>query len=401
LSRYPDVDFLDVDSLLSDEDRLVRDTVRSFVEERVRPVIVECHRESRFPLEMVAEMAKLNLFGANFTDYGLPGLNSTAYGLIMQELERGDSAIRSFVSVQSALVMYPIYTFGSRRQKDHWLPALASGEAIGCFGLTEPNFGSNPGAMLTTARQDNDSWVLNGAKQWITNGSLADVAVIWARTDQGIRGFLVEKGTPGFTAHDQHGKFSLRASVTSELGLVDCRIPADHLLPETEGVKSALMCLNQARYGIAWGALGAAMDCYQTALDYAKERVQFGGRPIAAHQLVQEKLVWMISEITKGQLLARRLAHLKDSGKLRHYQVSLVKRNNVWVARECARRAREILGANGIVDDYPVIRHMMNMESVFTYEGTHDIHGLIIGEAITGIPAYNPPAQADDSEPKR
>lgn len=397
MSRYPDVDFLDVDSLLSDEDRLIRDTVRAFVEERVRPVIAECHRESRFPLELVAEMAKLNLFGASFTDYGLPGLNSTAYGLTMQELERGDSAIRSFVSVQSALVMYPIHTFGSRRQKDRWIPALASGEVIGCFGLTEPNFGSNPGAMLTTARRDGDGWVLNGTKQWITNGSLADVAVIWARTDQGIRGFLVEKDTPGFTAHDQHGKFSLRASVTSELGLVDCRIPADHLLPETEGVKSALMCLNQARYGIAWGALGAAIDCYQTALDYAKERIQFGGRPIAAHQLVQEKLVWMISEITKGQLLAHRLAQLKDSGNLRHYHVSLAKRNNVWVARECARRAREILGANGIVDDLPVIRHMMNMESVFTYEGTHDIHGLIIGEAITGIPSYNPPAEANNT----
>ena len=393
MSRFPGVDFLDFESLLSDEERLARDTVRGFVEDRVKPIIEDCHREARFPVELVPEIGALNLFGASFDDYGLPGLKGVAYGLVMQELERGDSGLRSCVSVQSGLVMYPIYTFGSQQQRDRWIPLLASGEAIGCFGLTEPDYGSNPSDMRTTARQDGDGWVLNGAKQWITNGSLADVAVVWARTEEGIRGFLVEKGTPGFTARDQHGKFSLRASVTSELGFLDCRIPAESLLPETEGVKSALMCLNQARYGIAWGALGAAMECYYTALEYTKQRVQFGGRPLASHQLVQEKLVWMVSEITKGQFIAYQAARLKDLGRLKHYHVSLAKRNNVWVARECARLARELLGANGIVDDYPVIRHMLNLESVYTYEGTHDIHGLVIGEAITGIPSYNPPIE--------
>ena len=394
MSRFSGVDFLDFDSLLSDDERLVRDTVRDFVEERVKPIIEECHRESRFPVELIPEIGALNLFGASIDDYGLPGLKGVAYGLIMQELERGDSGLRSCVSVQSGLVMYPIYTFGSQEQRDRWIPSLASGEAIGCFGLTEPDYGSNPSGMRTTARRDGDSWVLNGAKQWITNGSLADVAVVWARTEEGIRGFLVEKGTPGFTTRDQHGKFSLRASVTSELGFLDCRIPADSLLPDTEGVRNALMCLNQARYGIAWGALGAAMECYTTALEYTKSRVQFGGRPLASHQLVQEKLVWMVSEITKGQLLAHQAARLKDQGKLRHYHVSLAQRNNVWLARECARLAREMLGANGIVDDYPVIRHMLNLESVYTYEGTHDIHGLVIGERITGIPSYNPPIES-------
>ncbi|MGB5162288.1 MAG: acyl-CoA dehydrogenase family protein [Thermoanaerobaculia bacterium] len=393
MSRFPGVDFLDFESLLSDEERLARDTVRGFVEDRVKPIIEDCHREARFPVELVPEIGALNLFGASFDDYGLPGLKGVAYGLVMQELERGDSGLRSCVSVQSGLVMYPIYTFGSQQQRDRWIPLLASGEAIGCFGLTEPDYGSNPSDMRTTARQDGDGWVLNGAKQWITNGSLADVAVVWARTEEGIRGFLVEKGTPGFTARDQHGKFSLRASVTSELGFLDCRIPAENLLPETEGVKNALMCLNQARYGIAWGALGAAMECYYTALEYTKQRVQFGGRPLASHQLVQEKLVWMVSEITKGQFIAYQAARLKDLGRLKHYHVSLAKRNNVWVARECARLARELLGANGIVDDYPVIRHMLNLESVYTYEGTHDIHGLVIGEAITGIPSYNPPIE--------
>ncbi len=395
MKRFPGVDFLDFDSLLSDEERMVRDTVRAFVDERVKPIIEECHREGRTPLELVPEMGRMNLFGATLGDYGLPGLNNVAYGLIMQELERGDSGLRSFVSVQSALVMYPIHAFGSEEQKDRWLPKLADGSAIGCFGLTEPDFGSNPGGMRTTARRDGDSWVLDGSKQWITNGTLADVAVVWARTEDGVRGFLVEKGTPGFTSSDQHGKFSLRASTTSELGFQDCRIPRANLLPKTEGLKNALMCLNQARYGIAWGGLGAAMECYHTALTYAKERIQFGGQPIACHQLVQEKLVWMLAEITKGQLLALQLGRLKDAGKLRHHQVSLAKRNNVWVARESARLARDILGANGIVDDYPVIRHMLNIESVFTYEGTHDIHTLIVGEAITGIPAFNPPERVD------
>ncbi|HVF61050.1 MAG TPA: acyl-CoA dehydrogenase family protein [Thermoanaerobaculia bacterium] len=391
MSRFPGVDFLELDPLLGEEERLVRDTVREFVEDKVKPIIEECHREARTPLELVPEMGRLNLFGATIAEYGLPGLNNVAYGLIMQELERGDSGLRSFVSVQSSLVMYPIYTFGSPEQKDRWIPALASGEAIGCFGLTEPDFGSNPGGMRTTARRDGDSWVLNGSKQWITNGTLADVAVVWAKTPDGVRGFLVDKGTPGYTSSDQHGKFSLRASTTSELGFHDCRIPASSLLPGTTGLKSALMCLNQARYGIAWGGLGAAMECYWTALEYAKQRIQFGGQPIACHQLVQEKLVWMVSEISKGQLLALQLGRLKDRGRLKPHQVSLGKRNNVWVARECAKLAREVLGANGIVDDYPVIRHMLNIESVFTYEGTHDIHALVIGEAITGIPAYNPP----------
>lgn len=396
MNRFPGVDFLELDPLLSEEERMIRDTVREFVDDKVKPIIEECHRECRTPLELVPEMARLGLFGATIDEYGLPGLGNTAYGLIMQELERGDSGLRSFVSVQSALVMYPIYTFGSKAQKDRWIPALAAGEAIGCFGLTEPDFGSNPGGMKTTARRDGDGWVLNGSKQWITNGTLADVAVVWARTEDGgergpVRGFLVEKGTPGFTASDQHGKFSLRASTTSELGFHDCRIRDEDALPETVGLKNALMCLNQARYGITWGGLGAAMECYHTALEYAKERIQWNGQPIACHQLVQDKLVWMLSEITKGQLLALQLARLKDAGKLKHYHVSLGKRNNVWVARECARLAREVLGANGIVDDYPVIRHMLNVESVYTYEGTHDIHNLVIGEAITGVAAFNAP----------
>jgi glutaryl-CoA dehydrogenase len=393
------VDFLELDSLLSEEERLARDTVRRFVDDRVRPIIEECHEEARFPIELLPEMAALNLFGATLDEYDLPGLNNVAYGLIMQELERGDSGLRSFVSVQSALVMYPIYTFGSQEQKDRWVPALASGEAIGCFGLTEPDFGSNPGGMRTTARRDGDEWILDGAKQWITNGTLADVAVVWARTAEGIRGFLVEKGTPGYTATDQHGKFSLRASVTSELGFQGCRIPAENILPGASGLKGPLMCLNQARYGIAWGGLGAAMDCYVTALEYAKERIQFGGQPIACHQLVQDKLVWMVSEISKGQLLALQVGRLKDQGKVKHYQISLGKRNNVWVARESAKLAREILGGNGIVNDYPVIRHMLNIESVYTYEGTHDIHNLIIGEAITGHPAFNPPERTTTAEP--
>jgi glutaryl-CoA dehydrogenase len=346
-------------------------------------------------MELVPEMGQMNLFGSSLTGYGLPGLDNLSYGLIMQELERGDSGLRSFASVQSGLVMYPIWAFGSEEQKQRWLPRLASGEAIGCFGLTEPDFGSNPGGMTTVARRAGDGWTLDGAKQWITNGTLADVAVVWAKTDDGVRGFLVERGTPGYTSADQHGKFSLRASVTSELGFHDCRIPGDALLPGTTGLKNALMCLTQARYGIAWGALGAAMDCYWTALEYSKQRIQFGGRPIAAHQLVQEKLAWMITEITKGQLLALQLANLKDRGKLKPHQVSMGKRNNVWVSRECAKLAREILGANGIVDDYPVIRHMMNIESVYTYEGTHDIHGLVIGEAVTGIAAYEPPAAVE------
>ena len=403
MSRFPGVDFMDADTLLTEEERMVRDTVRAFVDDKVKPIIEECHRDGRTPLELVPEMGALNLFGASISEYGLPGLGGVAYGLIMQELERGDSGLRSFVSVQSSLVMYPIYAFGSQEQKDKWIPRLATGEAIGCFGLTEPDFGSNPGGMRTNAKKVGDEWVLNGSKQWITNGTLADVAVVWAQTEDstgGIRGFLVEKGTPGFTSSDQHGKFSLRASTTSELGFHDCRIPGDAILPETTGLKNALMCLNQARYGIAWGGIGSAMETYYTALEYAKERVQFNGQPIASHQLVQEKLAWMVTEISKGQLLSIQLGRLKDANRLKHWHVSMGKRNNVWVARECAKLAREILGANGIVDDYPVIRHMLNIESVYTYEGTHDIHGLIIGEAVTGIPSFNAPIQAEKKDKK-
>jgi len=389
----PDVDYLDFESLLTEEQRLVRDTVRGWVEEKVLPVIEEAAWEGRFPKELVPEMAGMQLFGATFSDYGLPGLDATAYGLIMQELERGDSGLRSFVSVQSALVMYPIHSYGSQEQKDRWIPRLARAETVGCFGLTEPDFGSNPGGMRTTARRDGSAFVLNGAKAWITNGSIADVAVVWAKLDGVVRGFLVEKGTKGFSTFEHKGKMSLRASVTSQLAFEDCRIPAESILPGVQGLKGPLSCLTQARYGIAWGALGSAMATYQAALEYAKSRKQWKDRPIAAHQLVQERLAWMITEITKGQLLAWRLAKMKDAGTMRPHHVSMAKRNNVWVARECAKLARETLGANGVVNEYPVFRHLANIESVYTYEGTHDIHTLVIGEAVTGIPAYNPPME--------
>jgi glutaryl-CoA dehydrogenase len=316
-------------------------------------------------------------------------MSNVEYGLVTQEIERGDSGLRSFISVQSALVMYPIFTYGTEAQKDKWLPLLQQGKAIGCFGLTEPQFGSNPGGMLTRAVKQGDSYVLNGEKMWITSGSIANVAVIWAKCeDEKIRGFLVEKGTPGFKAWDVHGKYSLRASITSGLAMTDCKIPLANLLPGVEGLRGPLSCLNQARYGIGWGAIGAAMACYDTALTYAKQRKQFGNKPIAGHQLVQEKLVWMISEITKAQFLALQVGRLKDQGRVHPSHISMLKMNNVWMARECASRAREILGANGIVDDYCVMRHMNNLESVFTYEGTHDIHKLIIGERITGIAAF-------------
>jgi glutaryl-CoA dehydrogenase len=336
-------------------------------------------------------MAELGFFGANLKGYGCAEMSNVEYGLVMQELERGDSGVRSFASVQSALVMYPIHAFGSEEQKQYWLPALQKGEKIGCFGLTEPDAGSNPAAMRTRARKDGDGYVLNGEKMWITSGSIADVAVIWAKNEEEggkARGFLVETDRPGFRAADVHGKWSLRASVTSSLSLQDVRIPASNLLPKTDGLKSALMCLNQARYGIAWGAVGAAMACYDTALQYAGFRKQFREQPIASHQLVQEKLVWMINEIVKGQLLVLQVGRLKDTGKARHDQISMAKRNNVWMALECARMARDILGANGIADEYPVFRHMANLESVKTYEGTHDVHTLIIGNSITGIDAF-------------
>ena len=387
------VDYLDCDSLLTEEQRLVRDTVGSWVDEKVLPIIEDAAFEGRFPKELVPEMAAMHLFGSTLSDYGLPGLDNVSYGLIMQELERGDSGLRSFVSVQSGLVMYPIHAFGSPAQKDRWIPKLADASAIGCFGLTEPDFGSNPAGMRTTATKDGDGYVLNGAKAWITNGSVADVALVWAKLDGVIRGFLVEKGTKGYSTFEHKGKMSLRASVTSQLAFEDCRIPADSMLPGVTGLKGPLSCLNQARYGIAWGAIGSAMATYRAALDYSKTRKQWLNRPIAAHQLVQERLAWMITEITKGQLLAWKLGSMKDAGVLKPHHVSMGKRNNVWVARECAKLARETLGANGIVNEYPVFRHLANIESVYTYEGTHDIHTLVIGEAVTGIAAYNPPEE--------
>ncbi len=389
--KFQNFDFLHLDSSFSEDELLVRRTAREFVEDKIVPIIEECFREGKFPRELVPMMGELGFFGANLEGYGCAGMSNVEYGLVTQELERGDSGLRSFVSVQSALVMYPIYTFGSEEQKNTWLPALASGEKLGCFGLTEPGFGSNPGGMTTVARKSGDEYILNGEKMWITSGTIADVAVVWAKVedeDHKVRGFLVETDRPGFRAFDVHGKWSLRASVTSGLSLQDVHVPASNLLPGTGGLKSPLMCLNQARYGISWGAIGAAMDCYSTALQYAKTRKQFHGQPIASHQLIQEKLVWMASEISKSQLLSLQVGRLKDSGKVGHQHISMAKRNNVWMALECARMARDILGANGITEDYPVMRHMMNLESVKTYEGTHDIHTLILGQNLTGIAAY-------------
>jgi len=383
------LDLLDIDALLSEDERLVRDTVRAFVGERVLPIIERHFRAGTFPGELIAPMAEMGLFGSNLQGYGCAGLNNVAYGLIMQELERGDSGLRSFVSVQGALCMYPIHSFGSSAQKERWLPAMARGEKIGCFGLTEPDAGSDPNRMRTRAVRKGEAYILDGAKAWITNGSVADVALVWARCEDGaIRGFLVERGTKGFTTRDHEGKFSLRASVTSELIFQDCAIPAANLLPDTVGIKNALMCLNQARFGIAWGGIGSAMAVYDEALTYAGNRVVFG-KPISSFQIQQQKLVWMANEITKGQLLALRLGRLKDEGKATAVRISLGKRNNVWVARECARLAREILGANGIADEYQVGRHFCNIEAVYTYEGTHDIHTLIVGEFLTGHSAFS------------
>ena len=389
MAKFHDVDFIDLSSLLTDNERLVRDSTRTWVEDNVIPIIEECARAGRFPRELVPGMGKMGFFGATLHDYGCAGMSNVEYGLVTQELERGDSGLRSFISVQSALVMYPIHTFGSEEQKQLWLPRLQTGEAIGCFGLTEPDAGSNPSAMRTRAHRQGNEYVLNGEKMWITSGSIADIAVVWAKDDSDtVRGFLVESDRPGFRAEEIHGKYSLRASVTSSLSFHDLRIPADNLLPKVSGLKGALMCLNQARFGIGWGVLGAALQCYDTALQYAQFRKQFGDRPIAGHQLVQEKLVWMITEISKAQLLALQVGRLKDAGRAGHAQISMLKRNNVAIALEIARLARDILGANGIADDYPVFRHMANLESVKTYEGTHDIHTLIIGESITGIAAF-------------
>jgi glutaryl-CoA dehydrogenase len=391
---FQGVDYYDVDGMLEPEERAVRDMVRGWVEEEVMPIIQRHYVDKTFPTELIPPMAELGFLGANLPEkYGCAGLNNVAYGIIMQELERGDSGLRSFASVQGALVMYPIHAFGSEEQRQMWLPALASGEKIGCFGLTEPDFGSNPGGMLTRAVQDGDEWVLNGAKMWITNGSMADVAVVWAKTgdidDAGsIRGFIVETDREGFSAKDQKGKLSLLASDTSELVLQDVRVPESNLLPGSSGLKSPLMCLTQARYGIAWGAVGAAMACYDEAVSYAGNRVQFGGKPIAATQIQQIRLAEMLTEITKAQLLVLRLGRLKDAGTMRPQQVSMAKRNNVNMACECAREARRLLGANGILVEYQAMRHMANLESVYTYEGTHDVHGLILGQDITGHPAY-------------
>src|SRR5438309_5508732 len=389
--KFKGVDFIGFDSLLSEDERLVRDNTRKFIEDNLIPIIEECNRQGRFPRELVKPMGEMGLFGASLKGYGCAGMSNVEYGLVMQELERGDSGVRSFVSVQSALVMYPIYAFGSEEQKQQWLPKLATGEKLGCFGLTEPDFGSNPGGMRTRAAKKGNEYVLNGEKMWITSGSIADVAVIWAKVeeeDNNIRGFLVETDRPGFRAEDIHGKWSLRASVTSSLSLQDVRVPASNLLPKSGGLKSPLMCLNQARYGIAWGAVGAAMACYDCALQYSQFRKQFREQPIASHQLVQEKLAWMISEITKGQLLVLQVGRLKDKDRAGFQHISMAKRNNVWMALECARLSRDILGANGVADEYPIFRHMANLESVKTYEGTHDIHTLIIGQSVTGIDAF-------------
>jgi len=388
MARFPGVDYLEFDSLLSEDELLVRQTARQFVDDRIVPVARDSYRDGIFPKQLIGEMGKLGFFGANLDGYGCPGLNNVEYGLIMQELERGDSGIRSFASVQGALVMYPIYTFGSEEQKANWLPKLHAGEAIGCFGLTEPDFGSNPAGMRATAERRGDTWVLNGEKTWITNGSVADVAVVWARTADGVRGFLIENGTSGYSTSDIHGKLSMRVSVTSSLHLSNCAIPASNQLPKATGLKSALNCLSQARFGIGWGVLGAAMDCYETARAYSLFRKQFDQKPIAGHQLVQEKLAWMITEITKAQLLAYHVGRLKDAGKVDPSHISMLKRNNVAMALECARLSRDLLGANGIMDEYPIMRHMCNLETVKTYEGTDHIHTLVIGERVTGIPAY-------------
>ncbi len=387
MAPYSGVDFYNLEQHLTEEERMVRDTVRDWTEERVLPVIEEHYMAGTFPMDLLPQIGEMGLFGCNLEDYGCAGLSNVAYGLVCQELERGDSALRSFVSVQGSLSMYPIHAHGSEEQKQKYLPGMAAGELIGCFGLTEPDHGSDPGRMETKAVADGDGYVLNGAKMWITNGTIADLAIVWAKLDGKIRGFIVEKGDDGFSAPEMKGKHSLRASVTSELVLQDCRIPGNRILPNVSGLKGPLSCLTQARYGIVWGALGAAMGCYHASVKYAKSRIMFG-KPIGSFQLVQQKLAWMLREITKGQLLAYHLGRAKDKGEASPEMVSLGKMNNVDVALSIARMARDIHGANGILNEYPIMRHMANLESVSTYEGTHDIHNLILGKWITGIQAF-------------
>ena len=387
--KYIGPDFCNINSLLTDEELLIQKTANQFVTEEFNPIVNEYYEKGSFPMDLIPKMGELGFFGATLPKkYGGSEISSTAYGLIMQELEKGDSGLRSVCSVQGSLVMFPIYKYGTDKQKEKWLPLLAAGKKIGCFGLTESNHGSDPSGMLTRAKRDGDDWIINGSKMWITNGSIADIAVVWARDEDNIiRGFLLEKGMDGFSSSDIHGKMSLRASITSELFMKDVRVSDANRLPDIEGLKGPLSCLTQARYSIAWGVIGAAIDCYEVALSYSKDRKQFS-KPIAGFQLTQQKLVYMIEEITKAQLLALQLARLKDSGDLEPAHISLGKKNNVAIARKCAQLGREILGGNGIMDDYPMMRHMMNLETVYTYEGTHEIHTLIIGQKITGIPAF-------------
>ena len=389
MSKFSGIDYFNIGELFTEEEKLVQESVRGFVESDVIPIIEEHYQAAIFPKELIQKLGKLGVFGITLPEkYGCANLNNVAYGLAMQELERGDSGLRSFASVQSSLVMYPIFTFGTDLQKDKWLPLLASGEKIGCFGLTEPDFGSNPGGMITTAKKVDGGYILNGAKMWITNGSIADIAVVWAKLDGIVKGFLVEREFKGFSAPEMKGKHSLRSSITSELILQDVFVPGENLLPETNGLKSPLMCLNQARYGIAWGVVGSMMAVYDSALNYANSRIQFS-KPIAGYQLTQQKLVNILTEISKAQLMNYRLAVLKDEGKVKHTHISMAKRNNCEVALDAARIAREILGANGILSEYPIMRHSNNLESVKTYEGTHEMHTLIIGEDITGLSAFD------------
>ena len=387
MSKYEGVDFYNIEQYLTEEEVMVRDLVREWVDEKVIPIIEDYYTKGTFPMELIPEIGAMGLFGCNLKGYECAGMSNVAYGLICQELERGDSAIRSCVSVQGSLSMYPIHAFGSEEQKEKYLPGMAKGELIGCFGLTEPDHGSDPSSMETKAVEDGDSYVLNGAKMWITNGTVADLAIVWAKLDGKIRGFIVEKNDSGFTAPEMKGKHSLRASITSELVFQDCRIPKDRILPDIQGIKGPLSCLTQARFGIVWGSLGAAMGCYHSSVDYSKSRIMFD-KPIASFQLVQNKLAWMLREITKGQLLAYHLGRAKDEGKAKPEMVSLGKMNNVDIALQISRTSRDIHGANGILNEYPIMRHMANLESVYTYEGTHDIHNLILGRWITGIQAF-------------